>query len=532
MAARPATCCRASAGAPVPALRAPLGVEDRTAERPRLRADVRRRPARAGHAGGARAARRRGRARRRSSSSASRSSATRRWPREIVAAGHAIGAALPPPPQPAAPGAAAGARRTSTARRRRSRTRPAARRRSTGRPTACSTRPRCAWPTRAAGARCCGATGGATGRRAPRPSRSPRASPRAPARARCCCCTTPTTTPRRARGGARSRRCRGCSRRSPSAACEPVARLSAPRALPATTTGARARRVTSIACPAPFRSTPRRLAGRRARSARAARASARARAGGSRLLAIGWLLLAVRRDHQPRAAAPVRRARATPRHPARRARAAHRPRARARPLAGRPPHARAGRSPTTTTTRTSSSRSALLGWLWWRRADIYRPLRNSLVLVNVIGFVVFWLLPGRAAADARRLHRRGRLHARVRLLAHRRARLARQPARGDALAAHGLGGVVHARAVARSAERPVVRALARRLSVRDGVRGARDGQPLRAGHRRRRWPRWRSRSLLVGSPRRAWRRARLRARARRAARRRAATALAAPRRSA
>lgn len=35
----------------------------------------------------------------------------------------------------------------------------------------------------------------------------------------------------------------------------------------------------------------------------------------------------------------------------------------------------------------------LLGWLWWRRADIYRPLRNSLVLVNVLGFVVFWLYP-------------------------------------------------------------------------------------------------------------------------------------------
>jgi hypothetical protein len=35
----------------------------------------------------------------------------------------------------------------------------------------------------------------------------------------------------------------------------------------------------------------------------------------------------------------------------------------------------------------------LLGFLWWRRADIYRPLRNSLVLVNVLGFVVFWRFP-------------------------------------------------------------------------------------------------------------------------------------------
>jgi hypothetical protein len=36
---------------------------------------------------------------------------------------------------------------------------------------------------------------------------------------------------------------------------------------------------------------------------------------------------------------------------------------------------------------------SLLGYLWWRRADIYRPLRNSLVLINVIGFVVFWRFP-------------------------------------------------------------------------------------------------------------------------------------------
>jgi hypothetical protein len=35
----------------------------------------------------------------------------------------------------------------------------------------------------------------------------------------------------------------------------------------------------------------------------------------------------------------------------------------------------------------------LLGWLWWRRSDIYRPLRTSLVLINVIGFAVFWRYP-------------------------------------------------------------------------------------------------------------------------------------------
>lgn len=36
---------------------------------------------------------------------------------------------------------------------------------------------------------------------------------------------------------------------------------------------------------------------------------------------------------------------------------------------------------------------SVLGWLWWRRVDLYRPLRNSLVLVNVLGFVVFWRFP-------------------------------------------------------------------------------------------------------------------------------------------
>jgi len=35
----------------------------------------------------------------------------------------------------------------------------------------------------------------------------------------------------------------------------------------------------------------------------------------------------------------------------------------------------------------------LLGWLWWSRADLYRPLRNGLVLTNVIAFAVFWLYP-------------------------------------------------------------------------------------------------------------------------------------------
>jgi len=36
---------------------------------------------------------------------------------------------------------------------------------------------------------------------------------------------------------------------------------------------------------------------------------------------------------------------------------------------------------------------AVLGWLWWARADIYRPLRNILLLTNVLAFVVFWRFP-------------------------------------------------------------------------------------------------------------------------------------------
>jgi PAP2 superfamily len=35
----------------------------------------------------------------------------------------------------------------------------------------------------------------------------------------------------------------------------------------------------------------------------------------------------------------------------------------------------------------------LLGWLWWRRTDIYRPMRTALVLMNAIGLAVFWLYP-------------------------------------------------------------------------------------------------------------------------------------------
>jgi PAP2 superfamily len=35
----------------------------------------------------------------------------------------------------------------------------------------------------------------------------------------------------------------------------------------------------------------------------------------------------------------------------------------------------------------------LLGWLWYKRPDIYRPLRNALVAINVLGLLIFWLYP-------------------------------------------------------------------------------------------------------------------------------------------
>jgi len=35
----------------------------------------------------------------------------------------------------------------------------------------------------------------------------------------------------------------------------------------------------------------------------------------------------------------------------------------------------------------------LVGWIWWKAPVIYRPLRNGLVLINLIGMTVFWLFP-------------------------------------------------------------------------------------------------------------------------------------------
>src|SRR5579875_2306214 len=35
----------------------------------------------------------------------------------------------------------------------------------------------------------------------------------------------------------------------------------------------------------------------------------------------------------------------------------------------------------------------VVGWLWWRYPSSYRPLRNGLVITNLIGFAVFWRYP-------------------------------------------------------------------------------------------------------------------------------------------
>jgi len=35
----------------------------------------------------------------------------------------------------------------------------------------------------------------------------------------------------------------------------------------------------------------------------------------------------------------------------------------------------------------------LAALLWWRYPKLYRPLRNTLVLINVVGFLVFWVYP-------------------------------------------------------------------------------------------------------------------------------------------
>jgi hypothetical protein len=130
----------------------------------------------------------------------------------------------------------------------------------------------------------------------------------------------------------------------------------------------------------------------------------------------------------------------------------------------------------------------LLGWLWWRRADLYRPLRNALVLVNVLGFVVFWLYP---VAPPRMLsaygftdvvastHAFGGWHTGA--LASAANQLAAMPTQHNA---HGLGGLVHAGPLA-DLKAPLGTRPGGPLPVRDRAGGARHGQPLRARHRGR-----------------------------------------------
>ena len=139
-------------------------------------------------------------------------------------------------------------------------------------------------------------------------------------------------------------------------------------------------------------------------------------------LAIAWLCWVYDAITEPRAAAPAHGAGACARAVQRRA---------ARSASIRSAPSTAGWPGTT---RSACSLSdyydnahfivtlGLLGWLWWRRADIYRPLRNTLVLANVIAFVVFWRFP---VAPPRMLPGFTDVVAatqRVRLLAQRRAR--------------------------------------------------------------------------------------------------------------
>ncbi len=103
----------------------------------------------------------------------------------------------------------------------------------------------------------------------------------------------------------------------------------------------------------------------------------------------------------------------------------------------------------------------VLALLWWKGAERYRPMRNALVAINLLAFVVFWLFPVAPPRMLGRLHRRRRLDARDRLLAHRRARLGCEPARGDALAAHRVGALGTV-GVWQLTRRPLLRALGRR----------------------------------------------------------------------
>ena len=185
-----------------------------------------------------------------------------------------------------------------------------------------------------------------------------------------------------------------------------------------------------------------------------------------------------------------RRCACTPRSPtragvlARRAVAAHRPRARARPLAGRPPHARAGRLRLLRQRPLRRhARPARLAVVAPRRP--VRPLRNSLVLDERARLRRLLAVSGGAAADARHgftdvvasTHAFGSWHTGA--LASHANQLAAMPSLHIAWAAWCT------LALWRLSARALGARAGGRLSVPDGVRGARDRQPLRARHPRR-----------------------------------------------
>ena len=397
------------AGSPAaiwPALRGPLGVEDRTASGRGYALTFDDGPHAAGHSGGAGDPRARARAgdvlpRRRAGAAQ-----TPRWPARSSHAGHGIGAALRSPSQPAAPEPAAGARgHRPRARRRSSRHRP----RAPAVPPAVrgAQRLRAASRARArlahAAVESLGA--GLGGARDPRLDRRARHRRRG-----------------RGRGAAAPRR-----RRLLRAGLLAAHRAALPRVL-ATLADAACRRSRREAArpPAGIALDARAadnigglstVAPIEARGAAAGVAVAptrcRASAGAHALVGRGaddrLAVLGLRRDHQPRAAAPARRARRRPKRAQPRAVAAHRSRACARPLARRATR----RSALAVSDYYDNAHFivtlGLLGWLWWQRADIYRPLRNVLVLVNVIAFVVFWLYPVAPPRMLAGVRRRGRL---------------------------------------------------------------------------------------------------------------------------
>ena len=125
----------------------------------------------------------------------------------------------------------------------------------------------------------------------------------------------------------------------------------------------------------------------------------------------------------------------------------------------------------------------LLAWMWWRRADIYRPLRTALVLANVIAFAVFWRYP---VAPPRMLHgftdvvaatgAIGSWHSGS--LASHANELAAMPS------LHIAWAVWCSVVIWQLSSRALVRAAGVDLPLHHGLRGALDGEPLRAGHGR------------------------------------------------